>query len=709
MIWRVALCACFIHLLAPLAAVEAPDGSPIEQEVEPVDASTTAKPAETPLIPRAVLFDNPDRADVSLSADGKTVGYLAPYNDVLNIWVIPIDELLKNLSTARPVTFLKGRGVMAFVWTYMPGMVIFGQDHDGDENMRLWKLDINKKELKPEVLADKPGVFASLIRPFDRKHPELIKLALNERDKRFHDHYIVNLVTGKSEIYFNNTVGFKGLVYDNGGRLRLGYREDLSGGNEYMRANWSGDGRQILSWETYRNVSFEDKGITQVAGFSKDNSEIYWYDAEGRDFGVLLVHPFDNPANKTILYTPKKSEIASAFFHPFDYTLLSVTENYERHERYVINETIRADIELLRTLEDTDIFGISYADLDFDKWFVTFYFDNLPATMYYYDRKTKRADYLFSSKDVLLDMVLSRMHPVEVKTRDNLTMLCYISLPVESDPKGTGRPFGPLPMVLSVHGGPSSRDYWGFSPDVQHFTNRGYAVLQCNFRGSSGFGRAFLNAGNGEWAGKMHDDLIDASNWAIQQKIALPDKIAIEGGSYGGYAALVGLTFTPDFFACGIDVVGPSNLVTLVETIPSYWAPAYNSFVRKIGGDPRTKAGREFLISRSPLTFANRIKKPLLIAQGANDPRVKRNESDQIVRALKKNDIPVTYLVYPDEGHGFRRPENQMSYHALAERFLSNCLGGRFEPTTNETKASSVEVIEVGGLTKDDNDVLILT
>jgi len=248
-------------------------------------------------------------------------------------------------------------------------------------------------------------------------------------------------------------------------------------------------------------------------------------------------------------------------------------------------------------------------------------------------------------------------------------------------------------MVLSVHGGPWHRDEWHMNQAVQLLTNRGYAVLQCNYRGSTGFGRRFHVAGYGEWAGKMHNDLIDAVNWAIKQKIAIPNKVAIEGGSYGGYAALVGLTFTPDTFACAVDEVGPTNLVSLLETIPAYWKPAFNSDAKRIGGDPRTEQGRKTLLSKSPVTFVNKIVKPLLIAQGANDPRVNRNESDQIVDALKKNHIPVTYLLYGNEGHGFVRPENTMSYHALVEKFLSDCLGGRAEPITNELKVSSVQIL----------------
>jgi dipeptidyl aminopeptidase/acylaminoacyl peptidase len=364
---------------------------------------------------------------------------------------------------------------------------------------------------------------------------------------------------------------------------------------------------------------------------------------------------------------------------------------------------VKKDIEYLNSAVKEGRPEIVQTSLDFSKWLIAYTFDNKPAHYYFYDRKVKNAKFLFSTRQKLEGLKLSHMHGVEVKTRDGLTQLCYLSLPYESDPNGTGRPNEPVPMVLSVHGGPWHRDEWGMHQAVQLLTNRGYAVLQCNYRGSTGFGRKFHVAGYGEWAAKMHNDLIDAVNWAIKEKIAIRNKIAIEGGSYGGYAALVGLTFTPDVFACGVDEVGPSNLITLLETIPSYWKPAFNSDAKRIGGDPRTENGRKTLTEKSPITYASKIVKPLLIAQGANDPRVNRNESDQIVAELKKNNIPVTYLLYENEGHGFLRPENKMSYHALMEKFLSDCLGGRAEPITTEVKASSVKMLADSLNLKPDN------
>jgi dipeptidyl aminopeptidase/acylaminoacyl peptidase len=283
------------------------------------------------------------------------------------------------------------------------------------------------------------------------------------------------------------------------------------------------------------------------------------------------------------------------------------------------------------------------------------------------------------------------MNPVIIKSRDGYDLVSYLTLPVGTDTDANARPEHPLSMVLDVHGGPWYRDSWGYDPYHQWLANRGYAVLSVNFRGSTGFGKKFINAANGEWGGKMHDDLIDAVQWAVKQQIADPAKVAIMGGSYGGYATLVGMTFTPDVFACGVDIVGPSNLVTFMETIPPYWKPLIELFTQRIG-DHRTEQGRAFLTKRSPLTYVDRIQRPLLIGQGANDPRVKKNESDQIVEAMQKKNIPVTYVLFPDEGHGFARPENRLAFNAIAESFLAEHLGGRFEPIGDDFTGSSVKV-----------------
>ena len=293
------------------------------------------------------------------------------------------------------------------------------------------------------------------------------------------------------------------------------------------------------------------------------------------------------------------------------------------------------------------------------------------------------------------------MHSAVVRSRDGLDIVVYYTLPVGSTDASSDRPSEPLPAVLNVHGGPWGRDSWGYDAEHQLLANRGYAVINVNFRGSTGFGKRFVNAGNLEWAGAMHDDLIDVVEWAVEEGIADRDRVAIMGGSYGGYATLVGLTFTPEVFVCGVDIVGPSNLNTLLESVPPYWEPMIALFRTRVG-DNSTKDGKRLLSERSPLSHVDSIVRPLLIGQGANDPRVKQAESDQIVNAMKDRGIPVTYVLYPDEGHGFARPENNLSFMAVAEAFLARCLGGRFEPIGDDFQDSSIQVLagesEVPGL-----------
>ncbi|MCK4754991.1 MAG: S9 family peptidase, partial [Calditrichia bacterium] len=308
-----------------------------------------------------------------------------------------------------------------------------------------------------------------------------------------------------------------------------------------------------------------------------------------------------------------------------------------------------------------------------------------------YDRSEKKASFMFTNRKKLENAKLSKMHPVVIKSRDGMNLVSYLTLPFWTDTDIDARPDKPLPMVLFVHGGPWARNSWGYHTYHQWLSNRGYAVLSVNYRSSTGFGKDFINAGNLEWAAKMHDDLIDAVNWTIDQGIADKEKIAIMGGSYGGYATLVGLTFTPDIFACGVDIVGPSNLRTLLETIPPYWAPMITMFTTRVG-DHRTEEGKKFLESRSPLNFVDKISKPLLIGQGANDPRVKQSEADQIVKAMQEKNIPVIYVLYSDEGHGFARPENRLSFNAVTDIFLATHLGGRSEPIGDDFENSSISV-----------------
>jgi dipeptidyl aminopeptidase/acylaminoacyl peptidase len=373
------------------------------------------------------------------------------------------------------------------------------------------------------------------------------------------------------------------------------------------------------------------------------------------------------------------------------YKPVALWTNYTKREWHALDKSMEGDIEALTKVTEGQM-SILSSSRDDQRWTVGFVKDDGPISFYFWDRKAKKATFLYTHMPELEKAKLSKIHPVVIKSRDGLELVSYLTTPRAADADQDGKPDrGPIPMVLFVHGGPWARDTWGFNPSHQWLANRGYAVLSVNFRGSRGFGKAFLNAGNGEWGRKMHDDLLDAVKWAVDQKVADPAKVAIMGGSYGGYATLAGLAFTPDVFACGVDIVGPSNLVTLLSTSPPYLITKVDEVTKRIG-DHRTEEGRKFLAERSPLSRADAIKKPLLIGQGANDPKVKQAESDQIVKTMQAKSLPVTYVLYPDEGHGFARPENQTSFNAVAEVFLAQHLGGGYQPIGDDFAGSSISV-----------------
>ena len=428
---------------------------------------------------------------------------------------------------------------------------------------------------------------------------------------------------------------------------------------------------------------------THPIGFDKSGQVLYLIDSRGRDTSAMTALDLTT-GTTAILAEDPRADVAGAMVHPTEETIQAVSFTYARTEWKVLDPAIRGDLDYLKTVAAGDIL-VTSRTLDDRLWTVAFLLDNGPARSYLYDRAKKQATFLFTNRRALEGLSLARMYPRVITSRDGLSLVSYLTLPPEADRRGDGRPDRPLPLVLLVHGGPWARDSWGLDPEHQWLANRGYAVLSVNFRGSTGFGKAFINAATKEWAGKMHEDLLDAVDWAVRERIAQRDKVCIMGGSYGGYATLVGLTFTPEAFACGVDIVGPSNLITLLNTIPPYWEPGMAMFTTRVG-DHRTEDGRKLLASRSPLTFVDRIQRPLLIGQGANDPRVKQSEADQVVAAMQKKGIPVTYVLYPDEGHGFARPENSLSFNAVVEAFLSQYLGGRYEPVGNDFKGSTITV-----------------
>ena len=627
----------------------------------------------SPLIPRKLLFGNPDRASAQISPDGAQISWLAPVDGVLNVWVAPAD----NPASARPVTRDTGRGIRFYGWAYSGAQIIYLQDAGGDENWHLYAVHLESDSILD--LTPLEGIHAQ-IQEVSPKQPGHILAALNDRDSQFHDIYRIDLATGERSLVMQND-GFAGFVTDADFKVRFAVRMTADGGAEYLERDDNG------GWQPFIAVGQEDSLTTGPVGFDRSGETLFLTDSRGRDTAALQsVHLASGAA--TILASDARADVSDTLTHPTERTVQAAAFTYERKEWQVLDAAIAADLEFLATVADGDIEVLSRT-LDDSCWIVAYLLDDGPVRYYRYLRERREAQFLFTNRAALEGQPLVKNYPVTIPARDGLNLVCYYSLPREADPDNTGLPNQPRPLALLVHGGPWARDEWGYNPVFQLLANRGYAVLSVNFRGSTGFGKGFSNAGNREWGGKMHTDLVDAVQWAVAQGIADPERVGILGGSYGGYAALVGMTFTPEVFACGVDIVGPSNLITLMNTIPPYWQPQIDLFTSRVG-DYRTEEGRAFLTERSPLTYVDNIRRPLLIGQGANDPRVKQSESDQIVAAMQEKNIPVTYVLYPDEGHGFARPENNLSFFAVAEAFLAEHLGGRYEPAGDDLAGSSL-------------------
>jgi dipeptidyl aminopeptidase/acylaminoacyl peptidase len=395
-----------------------------------------------------------------------------------------------------------------------------------------------------------------------------------------------------------------------------------------------------------------------------------------------------------LLAEDPRVDASGVIVHPTSRQIQAVAFVYARKRWEVLDPAIEPDLGKLQAVADGEVEVLSRT-LDDKAWIVSYVVDDGPLRYYLYDRSAGTVELLFTEREALVGLPLAKMHAATIEARDGQELVVYLTLPLGTDADGDGVPGDPIPMVLFPHGGPWGRDVWGLNRYHQWLANRGYAVLSVNFRSSTGFGKAFVNAGDRQWAGTIIEDQQDAVHWAIEQGIADPAKVGVMGGSFGGYSTLAGLTFTPELYACGVDLFGPANLITLLETVPAYWKPTFNRLATRVG-DPRTEEGRALLEAHSPLTYAGRIVRPLLIGQGANDARVKQAESDQIVHALQDKGIPVTYILYPDEGHGFVRPENSLSFNAIAERFLAEVLGGRCEPVGDDLEGSSMQVVVDG-------------
>ncbi|MEA1675866.1 S9 family peptidase [Nitrospirillum sp. BR 11163] len=629
-----------------------------------------------PLIERAKFFGNPSRTQGKLSPDGKWLSWIAPRDGVLNIWVAPARDPTK----AKALTAEKTRPIRQHFWSPDGKMILFVNDKGGDENFVLYGVNVATGEQRTLTPQEKTRVD---IIGTSHHIKDRILVGLNNRDPKWFDVYSLDLAKGKLTLVFKNE-GYAGFVADESLKLRLAAKSRPDGGTDFFRVADNKVEAQPLG-----AVGLEDSLTTNPLGYTEDGKTLYWIDSRGRDTAALIAQDAATGATRVVGQSDK-ADVGDILADPKTGVVQAYAVDYLRTEWTALDPKIGAELDFLKTQLKGDIHVTSRTDDD-GAWTVVVDPVTAPAATYRFDRKAHTLTKLFVNRPELEGADLAAMHPVEIKARDGLTLVSYLTLPAGTDGKGDGHPDQPLPMVLFVHGGPWARDGYGYNGYHQWLANRGYAVLSVNYRGSTGFGKNFITAGNLQWGRKMHDDLIDAVDWAVKQGITTKDKVAIMGGSYGGYATLAGLTFTPDAFACGVDIVGPSNLATLLKTIPPYWEAGKQQFYKRMG-DPTTEDGRQLLHDASPLFKAADIRKPLLIGQGANDPRVNQAESDQIVKAMKEKNIPVTYILFPDEGHGFARPENSIAFNAAAEQFLGACLGGRAEPFGAAFKGSSITV-----------------
>ena len=607
-----------------------------------------------PLIPRGLLFGNPERTQPRLSPDGELLAYLAPKDGVLNVWVGTVGG-----EDFEPVTKDRVRGIRMYFWAEDNRHIIYIQDQAGDENWRVYAVDPATKEVRDLTPFD--GVQAQLIGK-SRHFPDTLLVGLNRENPELHDVYRLALSSGELDLAAKNPGNVVGWVADRDFLVRAALAATPEGGFDLLlRENEKSEWDRVIGWDK------EDALSSAPVGFTPDGARIYLLDSRNANAARLTVFDPENGGSE-VLVEDDRYDIGNVMVHPDTEEVQAAAVVRARPEWTVLDEEVREDFEAIEELAsgDFDVVSRDHAD---ENWLVAFTNDDESPSYYSYNRREKSGEHLFNAWPELDAYELSSMRPVSFTSRDGLRIEGYLTLP-------SGAGGESLPMVLNVHGGPWARDGWFCHPEAQWLANRGYACLQVNYRGSTGYGKEFLNAGNKEWGAKMHEDLVDAVEWAVSEGVADRERVAIFGGSYGGYAALVGATFTPDLFRCAVDIVGPSNLITLIESIPPYWKPLVATFHERVG-NPETE--EEFLKSRSPLFYVGGIKIPLLIAQGANDPRVKQAESEQVVAAMKEKGIDHEYLLFEDEGHGFARPENRLKFYAAAERFLAKHLDGRVE------------------------------
>jgi dipeptidyl aminopeptidase/acylaminoacyl peptidase len=617
----------------------------------PLLGSAAPSPTPPPKIPLKDFFDNPQYLSAEISPDGKRLAFLAPTDNRLNIWICNAGA---PLGTALPITHEKVRGIYSFAWTRDGRWILYSHDSNGDENYHIFRADPHKPDAPAIELTPAPGSRADFI-DLPIEFPGQVVVAWNQRDHHYFDAYRIDINTGTATMVAQNPGDVDSWSTDTHGRVLAATAVLKNTDSEIrVRADESAAFKPLATY-TY------DENAT-IHAFSPDGSFIYLTSAHGSNTS-RLVNLDLKTSQETVVDQDPDFDIGGPVISDWTNQLLGVVYNKDRLTYKAFDPQFRKDLKRLAGVHDGDI-ALGNATRDERKWIITYNSPTDPAATYLYDRDTGKERFIFRPRPWLKPDTLAAVKPVSFKSRDGLTLHGYVTLPKGVAPHN-------LPAVEIVHGGPWLRAGWGYDAEAQFLANRGYAVISVNYRGSDGYGKAFMNAGDREWGGKMTDDMVDASNWLVSQGIADSKRFAIYGGSYGGYATLAALAFRPGVYACGIDYVGVSNLLTFMNTMPAYWEDSRNIMYKRVG-NPTTE--QDFLRSRSPVFHADKIEAPLFIAQGYNDPRVNHAEAEQIVAALKKNGKPVEYMVKMDEGHGFRNPENRLDFYSKMESFLAQYL-----------------------------------
>ncbi len=647
---------------------------------QPTNSNGKGQP---PLIDRELFVGDPEVTGAQISPDGAFIAFIKPFKGTRNVWVKRTGEPFED---AKAVTADMTRPVQSYFWSRDGKYILFVQDKAGDENFNVYAVNPRDNVVAGQDvpaarnLTDMKGVRA-FIYSTPRSEPDIIYVGLNDRDKTWHDLYKVSISTGERTLVRQNTERIISWVFDLKDQIRLAVRSAENGDTEILRVDDKG------FTKIYSCNVFESCGPVR---YHKDGQRVYLTTNKGKGVDLIRLELFNPITGKEELVESdplNRVDLGGVRFSEISDELISTTYDDERERIYWKDKSFEADYKLLKQRIPGKEIRFATSTKDERLWLIIARSDTEPGEAYFFDRRTKKLALQYRVQPKLSREALATMKPVRYKSSDDLEIPAYLTLPKDISPKN-------LPVIILPHGGPWARDYWGFNSIPQFLANRGYAVLQLNFRGSTGYGKKFLDSGNLQWGEKMQDDVTWGVKHLVAQGIADPKRIGIMGISYGGYATLAGVTFTPDTYAAAVDIVGPSNLITLLETFPPYWEIIRQLFYKRMG-DPNTPEGKAQLERQSPLNSANKIKTPLLVVQGANDPRVNKREADQIVIALRDRNFPVEYIVAPDEGHGFARPINNIALFAEIEKFLAKYLGGRYQQAMTMEVAQRLKEITV--------------